>query len=99
MRVEVRDRGKAEPMGSIDVSSYVVSDDFFGPPYIDVDEERDDPIVHRYVHGGFEGTTTRFAMWFPPKERWQGRMYEPLEGANGGHEHVFASPLVADIAG
>src|ERR1700728_2505123 len=86
-------------MGKIDVSSYVVTDDFFGAPYIDIDEERTDPIPHRYVHGGFEGTTTRFAMWFPPQEEWHGRMYQPLEGANAGHEDVFASPIGADIGG
>jgi hypothetical protein len=86
-------------MSKIDVSSYVGIDAFFGPPYIDLDEERTDPIPHRYVHGGFEDTTTRFAMWFPPQEQWHGRMYQPLEGANAGHEDVFASPIGADIGG
>jgi len=86
-------------MGEIDCSSYVVSDDFFGRPYVDADEERDEPVPHRYVHGGFEGTDTRFAFWFPPREQWGGRMYQPLEGANAGHEDVFAGPLGEDIGG
>ena len=86
-------------MAKIDTSSYVVTDDFFGPPYIDKDEERDKPEPHRYVHGGFEGTDTRFAFWLPPKEQWGGRMYQPLEGANAGHEEVFAGPLGEDIGG
>ncbi|MCU1345688.1 MAG: hypothetical protein JWL70_1954, partial [Acidimicrobiia bacterium] len=86
-------------MGTIEVESYVVTDAFFGAPYIDVDEERSDPEPHRYVHGGFEGTDTRFALWFPPKERWRGRMYQPLEGANAGHEDVFAGPLGEDMGG
>jgi hypothetical protein len=90
---------KGDQMNSIDVSSYVVTDAFFGAPYIDVDEERSDPIPHRYVHGGFETTTTRWACWFPPRAQWEGRMYQPLEGANGGHEDVFASPIGADIGG
>ncbi|HMC39394.1 MAG TPA: hypothetical protein VKI19_07005 [Acidimicrobiales bacterium] len=59
----------------------------------------DDPVEHRYIHGGFEGTDTRFSLWYPPVERWEGRMYQPLEGANAGHEDVFASPLGADIGG
>src|SRR5271165_6937026 len=86
-------------MDKLDISSYIVTDDFFGAPYIDVDEERTDPLPHRYVHGGFDETTTRFAFWFPPLAQWEGRMYQPLEGANAGHEDVFASPLGADIGG
>ena len=33
---------------------------------------RDDPVRHRFVHGGFEGTDARFAIYFPPPERYQG---------------------------
>jgi hypothetical protein len=43
-------------MDSIDLSGYKVTDEFFGAPYIDVDEWRDTPAPHRYVHGGFAGT-------------------------------------------
>lgn len=86
-------------MAKVDLTSYVPTDDFFGAPYVDVDDERDDPVPHRYLHGGFDGTDTRFSIWLPPQERWQGRMYQPLEGANAGHEDVFASPLGADIGG
>jgi hypothetical protein len=86
-------------MKAIDARGYVPTDDFFGPPFIDLDEDRTDPVAHRYIHGGFEGTDTRFAFWFPPLADWDGRMYQPLEGANGGHEDVFASPLGADIGG
>ena len=73
-------------MEKIDISTYLVTDDFFGAPYIDIDEERTDPLPHRYVHGGFDETSTRFAFWFPPAAEWEGRMYQPLEGANAGHE-------------
>ena len=31
----------------------------FGEAFVDVDEWRDSPRPHRYVHGGFEGTHTR----------------------------------------
>ena len=35
--------------------------DEFDQPYLDVDEWRDVPVRHRYVHGGFAGTETRFS--------------------------------------
>ena len=46
-------------------SQYVVKDTLFKVPFIDVDEWRDKPVRHRYVHGGFEGTTARFSFYFP----------------------------------
>ncbi len=61
-------------MAKIDLSTYVVTDDFFGAPYVDRDEELEEPTPHRYVHGGFEGTDTRFSFRYPPKERYHGRM-------------------------
>src|SRR5262252_6033548 len=48
----------AGPVGSKDAT--------FGAPFTDVDEWRDDPVRHRYVHGGFEGSDTRFSLFFPP---------------------------------
>jgi hypothetical protein len=72
-------------MKSID--AYVPVDSFFGKPYIDKDEERVEPFQHRYLHGGFEGTDTRFSFYFPPKEGWQGRMVQTFGGATGGNEH------------
>jgi len=77
----------------IQVGQYSVTDDFFGAPYIDVDEQRDEPIAHRYIHGGFDGTSTRFAFCFPPAELYRGRLLQPLEGANAGHENVNTGPL------
>ena len=40
-----------------------------GTPFIDVDEWRDAPRRHRYVHGGFKDTHTRFSFYLPPKEQ------------------------------
>ncbi|HSS38391.1 MAG TPA: hypothetical protein VLT58_06455, partial [Polyangia bacterium] len=80
-------------MTKLEIDSYVVTDDFFGRPYVDEDEWRESPVPHRYVHGGFEGTTTRFAFCFPPAEQYQGRLYQPLEGANAGHENMASGPL------
>lgn len=45
-------------------------------PFIDVDELRDQPVAHRYVHGGFAGTDTRFSFYFPPSERYEGRFFQ-----------------------
>ena len=42
-------------------------DTLFKKPYIDVDEWRNTPVRYRYVHGGFEGTQTRFSFYFPPE--------------------------------
>jgi hypothetical protein len=50
--------------------------DGFEQPYVDVDEWRDAPVRHRYVHGGFTGTDTRFSFYFPPPERYGGRFFQ-----------------------
>jgi hypothetical protein len=51
-------------------------DSLFLQPYIDIDEWRDQPVRHRYIHGGFEGTNTRFSFYFPPKEQYQARFFQ-----------------------
>lgn len=48
----------------------------FNQPYVDIDEWRDTPVRHRYVHGGFTGTDARFAFYFPPPERYRGRFFQ-----------------------
>jgi Tannase and feruloyl esterase len=68
-------------------------DPFFGAAWIDVDEWRDDPVRHRYVHGGFESTNTRFSFYFPPAEGYEGRFLQTLQGGLGGSEHTASSPL------
>jgi hypothetical protein len=45
-------------------------------PYIDIDEWRDEPVRHRYVHGGFEGGITRFSFYFPAPSRYDGRFFQ-----------------------
>ena len=44
-----------------------LADPKFCDPYVDVDEWRDEPVRHRYVHGGFEGTECRFSLYFPER--------------------------------
>lgn len=51
-------------------------DSLFTEPYIDMDEWRNEPIRHRYVHGGFKGNDTKFSFYFPPKENYQGRFFQ-----------------------
>ena len=55
-----------------------VSDELFKEPYVDVDAWRDTPVRHRYVHGGFKGTDTRFSIYLPPKEQYQGRFFQHI---------------------
>jgi hypothetical protein len=62
------------------------TDDFFGPAYVDVDEWRDEPVRHRYLHGGFEGTDTRFSLYMLEKEKYEGRFLHLLEGSSAGNE-------------
>ncbi len=83
----------------IDTSTYVVTDTYFGAPYIDLDEQRETPAPHRHVHGGFTGTDTRFRFYFPPVDRYEGRMFNPLSGAHGGTEDFFGTPFGEMIGG
>ncbi len=53
-------------------------DPLYTDPYIDVDEWRDDPERHRYVHGGFRGTELCFSMYFPPPQKYEGRFFHPV---------------------
>lgn len=55
---------------------FKTTDSLFNKPYVDVDEWREEPLRHRYVHGGFEGTDTRFSFYFPPKENYTGRFFQ-----------------------
>jgi hypothetical protein len=74
------------------------SDPLFDKPYLDADEWRDDPVRHRYVHGGFERTDARFAMYFPTPERYQGRFFQPLMPVSGT-EFGGATGVLTNVAG
>jgi hypothetical protein len=73
-------------------------DPLFDAPFVDVDEWREDPVRHRYVHGGFEGTEARFAIHFPPAERYEGRFFHPLY-AVPGNEHTVSSGFMPGTQG
>jgi hypothetical protein len=53
-------------------------DDYFSEPYIDVDEWREAPVRHRYLHGGFAKTATRFSIYLPPAEQYDGRFFQHI---------------------
>ena len=55
---------------------FTTTDTMFDKPYIDIDEWRDVPVLHRYVHGGFKNTDTRFSFYFPAKEQYGGRFFQ-----------------------
>lgn len=52
------------------------TDEQFAAPFIDIDEWRDAPVRHRYVHGGFENNGTRFSFYLPPTEAYEGRFFQ-----------------------
>lgn len=66
----------------------------FGPGYVDVDEWREEPIRHRYVHGGFAGNATRFSGYFPEPDRYQHRFVQALQGGLGGSEHSASTGTI-----
>jgi PKD domain len=51
-------------------------DPLFKQPYVDIDEWRDAPVRHRYVHGGFKGTDMRFSFYMPEKAQFGGRFFQ-----------------------
>jgi hypothetical protein len=65
-------------------SAATKADPLFNQPYIDLDEWRDKPVRHRFVHGGFKGTEACFAFYFPPKEQYQGRFFQHVTPAPAG---------------
>ncbi|HEY1737214.1 MAG TPA: hypothetical protein VGI86_00805, partial [Acidimicrobiia bacterium] len=70
-------------------------DPLYIEPFLDVDEWREVPVRHRYVHGGFLDTDLRFSMYFPPAERYDGRFFQPLMHI-AGDENVAP---VGELAG
>ena len=91
---------KAQKSDSTGIKS-VIQDTLFQEPYIDVDEWRTEPTRHRYIHGGFRGTTTRFSFYFPPDDKYEGRFYQYItpvpdsetlsQGAEGEEDKISFS--------
>ncbi|MBC2667816.1 PKD domain-containing protein [Novosphingobium piscinae] len=64
----------------------------FAEPYIDQDEWRDQPVRHRYVHGGFKGTDARFSFYFPPPGQYQGRFFQHVTPVPGSENEGQTMP-------
>jgi hypothetical protein len=70
----------------------------YDAPYVDVDEWRDQPVRHRYVHGGFKGTECRFSFYFPPAERYEGRFFHMLLPISGIETAAIQAPAATTLA-
>jgi hypothetical protein len=70
------------------------TDSLYDKPYFDVDEWRDAPVRHRYVHGGFRETDLRFSFYFPPPERYEGRFFQPLMAVAGTENAALLPPMM-----
>ncbi|MDR2178082.1 MAG: hypothetical protein LBP20_08610 [Treponema sp.] len=58
----------------------------FQKPYIDIDEWREGAVPYHYIHGGFEGTETRFSLYFPAKDAYQGRFFHFMSPVQGSED-------------
>jgi hypothetical protein len=62
----------------------------FQQPYVDIDEWRDQPVRHRYIHGGFEGANTRFSFYFPSEANYERRFFHfvaPVQGSENASQN------------
>jgi len=86
------------PMSDKLAAKFTTQDTLFANPYVDVDEWREKPVRHRYIHGGFKGTGARFSLYFPPKDNYQGRFFQYItpfpdsenlsQGASGEEDKI-----------
>lgn len=50
--------------------------DDFCKPFVDIDEQREQPVPHRYIHGGFKDNGTRFSLYLPLTGNFTGRFFQ-----------------------
>ncbi len=80
----------------MNVQDFAESDDpLFTEPYVDIDEWRDEPVRHRYIHGGFKGTDALFSFYFPSKEQYDGRFFQYIMPISG-NENLAQKPDYPD---
>ena len=75
------------------------TDPLYDNPFVDLDEGRDEPTRHRYVHGGFRDTDLRFSFYFPPPERYEGRFFQPLMAVSGAENAATLPPMMGAMIG
>jgi hypothetical protein len=85
------------PRQAITVIGKNITDALYQKPYIDIDEWRENPFRHRYVHGGFNGTELLFSYYFPPKEMYQGRFFQGLPAVPGNERVMLESATLGGI--
>ena len=66
------------------------NDPMFMKPYIDIDEWKNEPLRFHYIHGGFEGTDTRFAFYFPDSTMYKQRFYHFMSPVPGNENAAMA---------
>ena len=85
---------QTSPAGPITADSI---DPVYSQPYVAVNELRDDPVPHRYVHGGFKGTDARFSFYFPPEDRYHGRFFHNTYPM-ATHPDIAPFPIAFEVA-
>ena len=82
----------AHPITALVPAGFASEDALFAQPFIDIQEWRDAPVRHFYVHGGFEGTDTRFSYYFPPAADYGGRFFQHVTPVPGGENLAQEMP-------
>jgi hypothetical protein len=67
-------------------------DSMFDMPWVDIDEWRDKPVRHHYVHGGYKDTECRFSFYFPLSEHYEGRLFHLLLPVPGTETAAIKAP-------
>src|SRR5262245_64605789 len=84
-----------DPQPLIAEYAIVYDDPLFKKVFVDVEEWREQPVPHLYVHGGFEGTDARFSIYFPPEAKYAGRFFHYILPVQG-NENAIARPEYPD---
>jgi hypothetical protein len=80
----------------VTADGFTTEDPLFQQPYVDVQEWRDAPVRHFYVHGGFTGTDTRFSYYFPEAAAYEGRFFQHVTPVPDSENLAQAVPAGED---
>ncbi len=72
------------------------NDPEFQKPYIDIERQEEG---YYYVHGGFEGTETKFSFFYPKKEDYKGRFFQFMAPAEGSENASIGRKGMEDKIG
>ncbi|WP_346857925.1 hypothetical protein [uncultured Draconibacterium sp.] len=73
--LEVQAQNKSSLIGKDFAKEFTLQDTLFKKPFVDVDELRDKPVKHRYIHGGFADGTL-FSFYFPENKDYTGHFFQ-----------------------